>query len=166
MRRNTPRARAFLISKRCSPVKGKGSVACVKDGLGAHAVGIIDVIRDEQTGVRVKVHAALVALLVPAPAEPNWAEPCRQKFDAAGQQRRASESGVCVGPPVPLPAPIPARGRPQRISGAPEAARPSRTPILHSRSWSKNTTDRARRASSGWTTPQFPSRLSRKKSGT
>ncbi len=38
---------------------------CVKEGLGAHAVGIIDVLRDDLTGVRVKAHAALVALLFP-----------------------------------------------------------------------------------------------------
>jgi len=38
---------------------------CLKDGLRAHAVGIIDVIRDEQTGIRVRAYAALVPLLFP-----------------------------------------------------------------------------------------------------
>jgi hypothetical protein len=41
-------------------------VGCgVNDGLGAHAVGIIDVIRDEQTRVRVNAHADLVTFLLP-----------------------------------------------------------------------------------------------------
>ena len=57
MRRKTPRARAFLIWYRPS--------LAWERGLGTHAVGIIDVIGDEQAGVRVKAHAALVALLFP-----------------------------------------------------------------------------------------------------
>jgi hypothetical protein len=43
--------------------KWQGVGRGVKDSLGVHAVGIIEVIRDEQTGVRVKAHAALIALL-------------------------------------------------------------------------------------------------------
>src|SRR5208337_2492858 len=45
--------------------EGQRVGGCVQDRLGAQAMGIIDVIRDEQTGVRVKVHAGLVALLFP-----------------------------------------------------------------------------------------------------
>lgn len=37
----------------------------LKDGLGARAIGIVDLIRDQKTGVRVEDHAGLVALLVP-----------------------------------------------------------------------------------------------------
>ena len=37
------------------------------------------------------------------------------------------------------PTPFPVRGRAQRISSAPEAARPSHAPILHSHPWSRNT---------------------------
>lgn len=69
-----------------------------------------------------------------APAAPDWAEPCRQKFDAVWQRHRASKPGVCVWRMVALPPPFPVRGRSQRTSDAPAAARPSPAPTLPSRS--------------------------------